>query len=131
MKISISKLWKIRAVCNAFTSTNTLTKFIYACKRNADAADSVLKQADKDIENLKVLHCAEKDGQIVRNEKGGIVIDKNKLKSFDEAVEKILAGEVEFEPYKAQSFKEIETDINILELFNGVIIDVNIEEMLN
>jgi hypothetical protein len=132
MKITISKLWKIRSLCKVFSTSEKLTKFVYACKRNADLLDTTLKQSDKEVEALRYKYAAEKDGAIITNkETGSVVIDKKHLIDFDREVENVLEKEIDMpEFYKAQKFDEIKNDLNSMTLLNGNVIDVDIESLI-
>ena len=127
MKITVEKLIIAQNVANQFK--NSMTKFGYACLKSSKLIKDTLEDVLEEISDKKnELASVDKDGNIVLNEKSEYVYTSenfNKLKKF---ISNQYKKEVDYNPFFASDYSEIKNQLEVLDVLNGVIIDIDLEK---
>ena len=131
VKIKVRKLQTIRAFCTRYVNAAGLSQFAYACKRTVDNADSILKPIDQSINDKREEFALQRKGVYVLDKQGNIQVQSKHIKELRKFIEKEYDKEIEFTTYIAKSLTpEIEKNLGVLELLNGVVLDVDIEKLI-
>jgi hypothetical protein len=90
-------------VANAWMEANPKeSKFRYAVNKVAKSCIPLLKTFEEQREEINIEHCStDKDGVILRDDKGGFRFTKDGLKARNKAVNALFRTPVEIEPYYA------------------------------
>jgi len=130
-KVSIEKLIIVNNLCQMFSS-GKLSKFSYGCKRVADKLTPILKNEFDEVVNEKRINLAitGEKGEILVDEKNNARLTPEKLIELNRFSKELQKKELEVELYQITDIEPIKEDLNTLEMFNGIIIDVDIEAML-
>jgi viroplasmin and RNaseH domain-containing protein len=75
------------------------SKLRYAVTRNVKNAEKVQKKVQKKIDRLNVEFALEKDGKLLRTERGDFEYSREDMLKRADAIEKVMQEEVDFEPY--------------------------------
>jgi hypothetical protein len=131
MKITIEKLLSAKNYCLIFSS-NKLTKFSYACKKTLERIDKALEQHEELMAGKRIeLAITGESGEIITDEKGGYKFTPENLKKLNDIFNEEKKKEVDFEPYFTENYSEIQDNLHVLEALNGIVFNVNIEELIS
>lgn len=125
MKPTVGKLRTARRIAEVFKTRKS--KFGYACSKAVTNINTVLKKDDEELEDKRhELASVDDKGNIILTDKGFQYTKENYKKLIDFIKQQELK-EVEYTPYIATSFKEVENDISILEALDGIVVNFDID----
>ncbi len=91
------------------------SKLRYAVSRNVKIAEKVQKRVQKAIDRLNIEHAIEKDGKLLRNDRGEFEYSREEMLKRTDAIEELMQTEVDFDPYYpteiTRELKEEEKDL--------------------
>lgn len=116
----------------AFSFKGKLTKFGYACLKGCSLIESVLSTEDsllKDKRN-ELASVDEKTKNLILTEKNEYTYTRENHQKLIDFIKEQDEREVEFTPYIAKDFSEIKNNLDIIDLLNGIIVDVDLEKYI-
>jgi hypothetical protein len=128
IKVTVEKLKTCLKIAEYYQ--NQKSKFGYACLVSIEKIKSALKNKERDLNNkVNELSLTGKDGEILYNSEGRVKQTKEIVKQIEDFIEKQNAEEVDYEPYFATDLRQMLDKPSVLNLINGVIVNINIEDL--
>ena len=130
MKIKVHKLRLAKSIAEKLK--NNKSPFGYACLRSEVKLNDTLKPfTDAYDAKLHEFAMLNDDKSYKQDAKGGLVFTKENQDILNEFWKKQNEEEVEYDPYIATSVESVKDDVALLDALNGIIVNVNVEEMYN
>lgn len=109
MQKSYGEMNQFIGAANAWLERNpNESKFSYAIKKVVKSCLKLLGEYQEQVEEISITHCAvDKDGVILRDERGGFRYTKDELKKRNKKVNDLFKSAVEIEPYFATEIPKL------------------------
>ncbi len=118
------------AKANADIRKSMKSPFGYACLKGAERIPVALKKFTEEFSDKQhELAMLNEDKSYKKNEKGQLVFTKENQDKLDKLWEEQNNKLVEYAPYFATSIDDVKEDLLLLDVMNGIIVDVDIEAM--
>lgn len=128
MKTTIQNALVLRLNLKNFT--NLTTKFGYGANKLNVRLNNALKEFDELIEDKRVeLASVDEKGNLISTDKG-YSFTKENAKKLADFIREESQKEIEIEPYIVEDYSVIAESLELLELFNGWLINVDIQSLL-
>lgn len=130
MEFTIEKLTEAKNHCSLLT-LGKLTKLSYACKKTIDKINLALSSHEERMNDKRIsLAITGNNGEIITDGKGGYTFTPENLKKLNQFYAEEKKKMVEYEPFISSNYEEIKDNIHALDALNGIVIEVNIEDLI-
>lgn len=128
---SIEKLIDVKNLCQ-IASNGKLSKFSYGCKRVLENLTPLVKKEYDDLMYEKRISLAVtgEKGEILTDDKDNPKLTPENLIKLNAYSKELMKKVVEADLYQISDIDLIKEDLFALEVLNGVVIDVNIEDLI-
>jgi len=132
VSITIEKAMELQSMAYKFSAKQS--HWGWANHRIVERLKVALKEfytrwEDKRSENALTID-NDKNKGFVLTEKGEYTYSPESKKGLDKWYRSALQESIEIEPYMAKSYSEIDEDVRLLEFYNGICVDVDIDDII-